>query len=109
MCLYFAVCCDCIGLESKGVCALAPARFTVETFSAGRGEITIQVLNDDGTTEEVTSHNSNSITLLQINNFSIDNLKAYHNMWFYKLISFDIVNAHSCDTPMTIEVFHIYW
>ena len=43
----------CIGLEPDGVCALAPARFTVETFSAGRGEVTVTVINGDGQEEEV--------------------------------------------------------
>ena len=35
------------------MCALAPARFTVETFSAGRGDVSIHVLNPDGVSEEV--------------------------------------------------------
>lgn len=43
----------CVGLEPEGVCALAPARFTVETFSAGRGEITVEVVNEEGEEEEV--------------------------------------------------------
>lgn len=42
-----------VGLEPEGVCSLAPAYFTVETFSAGRGEITAQVVNADGQAEEV--------------------------------------------------------
>lgn len=43
----------CLGLEPAGVCALAPARFTVETFSAGRGEVSITVVNGEGQEEEV--------------------------------------------------------
>ena len=31
----------------------APARFTVETFSAGRGDLEIIVLNPDGKVEQV--------------------------------------------------------
>lgn len=41
------------GLEPKGVCALAPARFTVETFSAGRGDVYIEIIGPDGNPAEV--------------------------------------------------------
>lgn len=47
--------CCLLGLEANGVCALAPAKFTVETFSAGRGEVSVQVTNPDGDVEEVTA------------------------------------------------------
>ena len=50
----------CIGLEPDGVCALAPARFTVETFSAGRGEVTVTVINGDGQEEEVILRSAGS-------------------------------------------------
>lgn len=43
----------CAGLEPNGVCALAPTRFTVETFSAGRSEIAVNIINPDGVEEEV--------------------------------------------------------
>lgn len=45
--------CDFVGLEPEGLCALAPAKFTVETFSAGRGDVTAEVINPDGQVEEV--------------------------------------------------------
>ncbi|XP_067932451.1 filamin-A-like isoform X2 [Watersipora subatra] len=52
------------GLEPEGVCALTPARFTVETFSAGRGEITVTVLNAEGHAEEceVVFNNDRNLT-----------------------------------------------
>lgn len=42
------------GLEPKGNQIGAPARFTIETFSAGKGEIEVKVLNPKGVTEKVS-------------------------------------------------------
>lgn len=44
------------GLEPKGNQVGAPARFTVETFSAGSGTLEITVLNPKGKQEQVCSH-----------------------------------------------------
>ena len=41
------------GIEPAGNNVGAPARFTVETFSAGRGEVEITVLNPKGAKEKV--------------------------------------------------------
>jgi len=41
------------GIEPTGNCIGAPARFTVETFSAGRGQIEVIILNPKGATEKV--------------------------------------------------------
>ncbi len=41
------------GIEPTGNCVGAPARFTVETFSAGRGDVEITVLNPKGVKEPV--------------------------------------------------------
>lgn len=47
-CVFFA------GIEPTGNSVGAPARFTVETFSAGRGELEITVLNPKGGKETVS-------------------------------------------------------
>ncbi len=36
------------GLEPKGLVAKAPAKFTVETFGAGDGEVTVEVTGPNG-------------------------------------------------------------
>jgi len=41
----------CAGLEPVGNTAGNPARFIVETFSAGRGDLTVTVLNPRGVQE----------------------------------------------------------
>jgi len=41
----------CAGLEPIGNTAGNPARFIVETFSAGRGDLTVTVLNPRGVQE----------------------------------------------------------
>ena len=47
------------GLNAKGNTVGAEARFTVETFSAGRGDLDVTVVNPDGQQEKV----GNSTTL----------------------------------------------
>lgn len=42
------------GLEPKGNQVGAPARFTVETFSAGKGSLEVTVLNPKGKKETVS-------------------------------------------------------
>lgn len=44
-----------LGLEPQGNTVGAPARFTVETFSAGRGTVDVLVLNPKGQKEPVRS------------------------------------------------------
>ena len=44
----------CPGIEPTGNSVGAPARFTVETFSAGRGEIEVTILNPKGGKEPVS-------------------------------------------------------
>ena len=41
------------GLNAKGNTVGAEARFTVETFSAGRGDLDVTVVNPDGQQEKV--------------------------------------------------------
>ena len=41
------------GLNAKGNTVGAEARFTVETFSAGRGDLDVTVINPDGQQEQV--------------------------------------------------------
>jgi len=41
------------GLNAKGNTVGAEARFTVETFSAGRGELDVSVINPDSQHEKV--------------------------------------------------------
>jgi filamin len=41
------------GLEPTGNVVGAPARFTVETFGAGKGEVEVVVLNPKGVSEKV--------------------------------------------------------
>jgi len=41
------------GLNAKGNTVGAEARFTVETFSAGRGELDVSVINPAGQQEKV--------------------------------------------------------
>lgn len=43
------------GLEPTGNYVNAPARFTIETFSAGRGEVEVVVINPKGQREPVRS------------------------------------------------------
>ena len=43
----------CTGIEPEGNSVGAPARFIVETFSAGRGKIEVTVLNPRGAKEQV--------------------------------------------------------
>ncbi|ELU02482.1 hypothetical protein CAPTEDRAFT_100310, partial [Capitella teleta] len=52
------------GIEPTGNSVGAPARFTVETFSAGRGELEITVLNPKGGKEtiEITFNNDRNLT-----------------------------------------------
>ncbi|CAH1784407.1 unnamed protein product [Owenia fusiformis] len=52
------------GIEPSGNSVGAPARFTVETFSAGRGEVQITVLNPKGQQEtcEVVFNNDRNLT-----------------------------------------------
>ena len=45
--------CLTAGLNAKGNTVGAEARFTVETFSAGRGDLDITVINPDGQHEKV--------------------------------------------------------
>lgn len=42
------------GLEPKGNQVGAPARFTVETFSAGKGSVEVTILNPKGSKEQVS-------------------------------------------------------
>ena len=42
------------GLEPKGNQVGAPARFTVETFSAGKGSVEVTILNPKGAKEQVS-------------------------------------------------------
>ena len=42
------------GIEPTGNCIGAPARFTVETFSAGRGQVEVIIINPKGAQEKVT-------------------------------------------------------
>jgi len=42
-----------VGLNAKGNTVGADARFTVETFSAGRGDLDVTVVNPDGQQEKV--------------------------------------------------------
>lgn len=44
------------GIEPVGNTAGNPARFIVETFSAGRGEVEVIVINPRGTQEPVCFH-----------------------------------------------------
>ena len=44
----------CAGLEPIGNTAGNPARFMVETFSAGRGDLTVTILNPRGVQEPVS-------------------------------------------------------
>lgn len=53
---------ECLsGLEPAGNSVGAPARFTVETFSAGRGELDISVVNPNGVKEQVGLWATNEI------------------------------------------------
>jgi len=45
--------CAIEGLNVKGNTVGAEARFTVETFSAGRGDLDVTVVNPDGQQEKV--------------------------------------------------------
>jgi len=45
----------CAGLEPVGNTAGNPARFIVETFSAGRGDLTVTVLNPRGVQEPAST------------------------------------------------------
>jgi len=45
--------CASVGLNVKGNTVGAEARFTVETFSAGRGDLEVTVVNPDGKQEKV--------------------------------------------------------
>ena len=42
-----------LGIEPTGNCVGAPARFIVETFSAGRGEVEVIIINPSGQQEQV--------------------------------------------------------
>lgn len=44
--------CSFTGLEPTGNVVGAPARFTVETFGAGKGEVDVVVQNPKGVTEK---------------------------------------------------------
>lgn len=47
-------CCCATGLEPTGNVVGAPARFTVETIGAGKGELEVTVSNPKGASEKVT-------------------------------------------------------
>lgn len=56
--------CDiCAGLEPFGNTAGNPARFIVETFSAGRGDLAVTVLNPRGVQEPASTVFSFSLEL----------------------------------------------
>lgn len=44
----------CLGLDVSGNNVGAPARFTVETFSAGKGELDVTVINPNSIQEPVS-------------------------------------------------------
>lgn len=44
---------SCIGLLPTGNVVGAPARFTIETFGAGKGDVEVVVLNPKGVAEKV--------------------------------------------------------
>lgn len=46
------------GIEPVGNRVMRPAIFTVDTFSAGQGQVTIYIEDPEGTKEEVSSANS---------------------------------------------------
>lgn len=48
----------CVGIEPTGNRVLRPAEFTVDTFSAGQGQVTVYLDHPDGTREEVNSDGS---------------------------------------------------
>jgi len=50
------------GLNAKGNTVGAEARFTVETFSAGRGDLDVTVVNPDGQQEKV--RNRDCLTII---------------------------------------------
>jgi len=56
-----------VGLNAKGNTVGADARFTVETFSAGRGDLDVTVVNPDGQQEKV----------LHCERFFIDNVQNF--------------------------------
>lgn len=45
----------CAGIEPVGNRVMRPAVFTVDTFSAGQGQVTIYIEDPEGTREEVSS------------------------------------------------------
>lgn len=47
------------GIEPTGNQVGAPARFTVETFSAGKGEVEVIILNPKGKQESVSDEGTN--------------------------------------------------
>ena len=53
--------CDA-GIEPEGNSVGAPARFIVETFSAGRGDIEVVVLNPRGVQEAVRPSSAQTVT-----------------------------------------------
>lgn len=60
--VYLTICWfySCVGIEPTGNRVLRPAVFTVDTFSAGQGQVTVYLDHPDGTREEVRSKSSPS-------------------------------------------------
>ncbi len=73
----------CTGLEKTGNTVNAPARFTVETFAAGRANLEIIVLTAGGATIPVSSYlmsmdNKNALILSPI--------CIYLALWFHLIV-----------------------
>lgn len=58
--------CPLQGIEPTGNRVMRPALFTVDTFSAGQGQVMAYLDHPDGTREEVHSRASNPYTRLKL-------------------------------------------
>lgn len=77
------------GIEPTGNRVLRPAVFTVDTFSAGQGQVTVYLDHPDGTREEV-----------RVISFSLSFFTSVNCAMFFHLLGFSICVAQ-LGSPLT--------
>jgi len=86
----------CAGLEPIGNTAGNPARFIVETFSAGRGDLTVTVLNPRGVQEPVSKRVDKATEL------NLNEMKAASRGFQFFFILFYFSSFHFCRFEHTV-------
>ncbi len=99
----FCLCSPSAGIEPTGNRVMRPAVFTVDTFSAGHGQVTVYLDHPDGTREEVrTTHSSSSVFISVCSVFSLFNDKPA------VILCFCFILDEPCPLHDTWSVFIIF-